>query len=201
KDLHPKFLFSWRTKDNKKVENLYEFCKQVLNIPDAHRLIADYTIVSEDQDNKILMVLHPYQVHAIQALFIAANKHQSGYVWHATGSGKTLTSFVSTKLLARKSGIDRTIMLVDRKDLDNQTTTEFTKFASEFNTGISSGNAKANSLIVGTGSAKELSETLLADANANVVIITTRQKLDAALKYAKKQEEKKGTNRFQKLMG
>ncbi|HGY0990712.1 TPA: DEAD/DEAH box helicase family protein [Enterococcus faecalis] len=201
KDLHPKFLFSWRTKDNEKVENLYEFCKQVLNIPDAHRLIADYTIVSEDQDNKTLMVLHPYQVHAIQALFIAANKHQSGYVWHATGSGKTLTSFVSTKLLARKSGIDRTIMLVDRKDLDNQTTTEFTKFASEFNTGISSGNAKANSLIVGTGSAKELSETLLADANANVVIITTRQKLDAALKYAKKQEEKKGTNRFQKLMG
>ncbi len=201
KDLHRKFLFSWRTKDNKKVENLYEFCKQVLNIPDAHRLIADYTIVSEDQDNKTLMVLHPYQVHAIQALFIAANKHQSGYVWHATGSGKTLTSFVSTKLLARKSGIDRTIMLVDRKDLDNQTTTEFTKFASEFNTGISSGNAKANSLIVGTGSAKELSETLLADANANVVIITTRQKLDAALKYARKQEEKKGTNRFQKLMG
>lgn len=201
KDLHPKFLFSWRTKDNEKVENLYEFCKQVLNIPDAHRLIADYTIVSEDQDNKTLMVLHPYQIHAIQALFVAANKHQSGYVWHATGSGKTLTSFVSTKLLARKSGIDRTIMLVDRKDLDNQTTTEFTKFASEFNTGISSGNAKANSLIVGTGSAKELSATLLADANANVVIITTRQKLDAALKYAKKQEEKKGTNRFQKLMG
>lgn len=75
----------------------------MLNIPDAHRLIADYTIVSEDQDNKILMVLHPYQVHAIQALFIAANKHQSGYVacdWFR----KTLTSFVSTKLLARKSG-------------------------------------------------------------------------------------------------
>ena len=64
-------------------------------------------------------------------------------------------------------------MLVDRKDLDNQTTTEFTKFASEFNTGISSGNAKANSLI-GNRKAKE-SETLLADANANVVIITTRQ--------------------------
>lgn len=201
KDMHRKFIFSWRTKDNRKVENLYEFCKQVLNIPDAHRLIANYTIVSEDQDNKTLLVLHPYQVHAIEALFTAANKHQSGYVWHATGSGKTLTSFVSTKLLARKSGIDRTIMLVDRKDLDNQTTTEFTKFASEFNTGLSSGNAKANSLIVGTGSAKELSNTLLADANSNVVIVTTRQKLDAALRYAKKQEEQKGTNRFKKLLG
>ncbi|WP_416148917.1 type I restriction endonuclease subunit R [Salipaludibacillus sp. HK11] len=201
KNMHSKFMFSWRTKDNKKVENLYEFSKQALNIPDAHRLIANYTIVSEDQDNKTLMVLHPYQIHAIEALFTAANKHQSGYVWHATGSGKTLTSFVSTKLLAKKSGIDRTIMLVDRKDLDNQTTSEFTKFASEFNTGISSGNTPANSLVVGTGSSKELSKTLLADANSNVVIVTTRQKLDSALKYAKKQEEQNGTNRYQKLMG
>ncbi|MBU8786637.1 HsdR family type I site-specific deoxyribonuclease [Bacillus glycinifermentans] len=201
KDMHKKFVFSWRTKDNRKVENLYEFVKQVLNIPDAHRLIADYTIVSEDQDNKAVIVLKPYQIHAIQALFTSAMKHQSGYVWHATGSGKTLTSFVSTKLLARKAGVDRTIMLIDRKDLDNQTTTEFTKFASEFNTGISSGDAISNSLIVGTGSAKELSDTLLSDANSNTVIITTRQKLEAALRYAQRQEEQKGTQRFKKLLG
>lgn len=201
KDMHKKFVFSWRTTDNRKVENLYEFVKQVLNIPDAHRLIANYTIVSEDHDNKALMVLHPYQIHAIEALFTSAMKHNSGYVWHATGSGKTLTSFVSTKLLARKPGVDRTIMLIDRKDLDNQTTTEFTKFASEFNTDISSGTAKSNSLIVGTGSAKELSDTLLSDTNSNTVIITTRQKLEAALRHAQKQEEQKGTQLFKKLMG
>ncbi|MDM5335736.1 HsdR family type I site-specific deoxyribonuclease [Fictibacillus enclensis] len=201
KDMHKKFVFSWRTTDNRKVENLYEFVKQVLNIPDAHRLIANYTIVSEDQDNKALMVLHPYQIHAIEALFTSAIKRESGYVWHATGSGKTLTSFVSTKLLARKPGIDRTIMLIDRKDLDNQTTTEFTKFASEFNTGISSGNTKSNSLIVGTKSAKKLSETLLSDANSNTVIITTRQKLGSALRFAQKHEEKSGTQRFKKLLG
>ncbi|MGE1031920.1 type I restriction endonuclease subunit R [Bacillus sp. GKis3/1] len=201
KDMHKKFIFSWRTTDNRKVENLYEFVKQVLNIPDAHRLIANYTIVSEDQDNKALMVLHPYQIHAIEALFTSAMKHESGYVWHATGSGKTLTSFVSTKLLARKPGVDRTIMLIDRKDLDNQTTTEFNKFASEFNTGISSGNAKSNSLIVGTGSARELSDTLVSDVNSNTVIITTRQKLEAALRYAQRQEEQKGTQRFKKLLG
>ncbi len=201
KDMHKKFVFSWRTTDNQKVENLYEFVKQVLNIPDAHRLIANYTVISEEQDNKALMVLHPYQIHAIEALFKSVSKRRSGYVWHATGSGKTLTSFVSTKLLARKSGVDRTIMLVDRKDLDNQTTSEFTKFASEFNTGISSGNAKSNSLIVGTGSAKELSNTLLSDTNSNTVIITTRQKLEAALRYAQKQEEQKGTQRFKKLLG
>lgn len=201
KDMHKKFLFSWRTTNNRKVDNLYEFVKQVLNIPDAHRLIANYTIVSEDQDNKTLMVLHSYQIHAIEALFTSAMKHKSGYVWHATGSGKTLTSFVSTKLLARKPGVDRTIMLIDRKDLDSQTTSEFTKFASEYNTGISSGNAKANSLIVGTGSSRELSKILLADANSSTVIVTTRQKLDAALRYAKKQEEANGTNRFEKLLG
>lgn len=199
--LHRKFIFSWRTSDNRKVDNLYEFAKQMLNIPDAHRLITDYTIVSEEQDNKVLMVLHPYQIHAIEALYTSAMKHQSGYVWHATGSGKTITSFVSTKLLARKAGIDRTIMLIDRKDLDDQTTSEFTKFASEYNTGLSSGEGKSNSLIVGTGSAKELSDTLLADANSNVVIVTTRQKLDAALKHAEEQEKKNGKNRFEKLKG
>lgn len=201
KDMHRKFIFSWRTTDNRKVDNVYEFVKQVLNIPDAHRLIADYTIVSEDQDNKVLMVLHPYQIHAIEALFTSAMKHQSGYVWHATGSGKTLTSFVSTKLLARKPGVDRTIMLIDRKDLDSQTTSEFTKFASEYNTGMSSGDAVSNSLIVGTGSSRELSKTLLSDSNSNTVIVTTRQKLEAALRYAKKQEEQQGTNRYSKLMG
>lgn len=201
KDMHRKFLFSWRTTDNKKVDGLYEFCKQVLNIPDAHRLIAHYTILSEDQDNKHLMVLHPYQIHAIEAIFTATNKHQSGYVWHATGSGKTLTSFVATKLLAKKSGVDRTIMLVDRKDLDNQTTTEFTKFASEFNTGSSAGTNSANTLIVGTGSTKELSKALVSEENSNVIIVTTRQKLDQALKYARKQEEQKGSNRFTKLIG
>src|SRR5699024_6150607 len=127
---------------------------------------------------------HPYQIHAIEALFTSAMKHQSGYIWHATGSGKTLTSFVSTKLLAKKPGVDRTIMLIDRKDLDNQTTSEFTKFASEFNTGISTGEGTSNTLIVGTGSSRELTKTLLSDVNTNTVIITTRQKLDAALRYA-----------------
>ena len=201
KDMHKKFLFSWRTTDNRKVDNVYEFCKQVLNIPDAHRLIAHYTIVSEDHDNRALMVLHPNQIHAIEALFTSAMKHESGYVWHATGSGKTLTSFVATKLLARKSGVDRTIMVIDRKDLDSQTTSEFTKFASEFNTGISSGNVRANSLIVGTGSSIELSRALLSDTNNNTVIITTRQKLESALRHAQKQKEKRNVERFKKLLG
>lgn len=196
-----KYLFSWRKPNNEKVDNIYDFCKNVLNIPEAHRLIADYMIVSEDHDNKVLMVLHPYQIHAIESIYHSVSQHQSGYIWHATGSGKTLTSFVSTKLLAKKPGVDRTIMLLDRKDLDNQTTSEFTKFASEFNTGISSGNSRANTLIVGTDSSKALAKELLSGANSNVVLITTRQKLESALRYAKKEEEQKGSNKFKKLLG
>ncbi len=201
KDMDKKFVFSWRTKDNRKVEDLYEFAKQVLNIPDAHKLIANYTIVSEDQDVKTLMVLHPYQIHAIQALFNSVAKHEGGYVWHATGSGKTLTSFVSTKLLARKPGVDRTIMMIDRIDLDSQTTGEFKKFASEFNTGITTGEGKDNTLVIGTGSAEDLSKALLSDENKNTIIITTRQKLESALRYADKLEEKNGKKKYEKLKG
>ena len=184
-ELQDKFMFGWRTRDNTRVENINEFAKQVLNIPRAHELVSEYMILSEEVSSKILMVLHPYQIHAIEAIFEAASKHQSGYIWHATGSGKTITSFVSTKLLAQKSGIDRTIMLLDRKDLDNQTTSEFTKFASAYSTGV---NTNKNTLIVGTGNTKELSNALKQDSSSNVVIVTTRQKLNKAVEYLQEKE-------------
>ncbi len=94
------------------------------------------------------------------------------------------------------------LCFLDRKDLDNQTTSEFTKFASEFNTGISSGDGKANSLIVGTGSAKELSKTLLADANSNVVIVTTRQKAGCRFEICtKNKKSRRAQIVFKKING
>lgn len=190
-ELQEKYMFAWRTRDNTRVENINEFAKQVLNIPRAHELVSEYMILSEEQSSKVLMVLHPYQIHAIEAIFEAASKHQSGYIWHATGSGKTITSFVSTKLLAQRSGIDRTIMLLDRKDLDNQTTSEFTKFASAYSTGI---NTNDNTLIVGTGNTKALSRALKLDSSSNVVIVTTRQKLNKAIESLKEKEPGKLAN-------
>lgn len=92
-------------------------------------------------------------------------------------------------------------MLVDRKDLDSQTTREFTKFASEFNTGDSSGKIPENALVIGTEDSDDLRDALLSDANSNVIIITTRQKLDSELRKAQKLSEKNGGNRFKKLMG
>ena len=190
-ELQEKYMFAWRTRDNTRVECINEFAKQVLNIPRAHELVSEYMILSEEQSSKVLMVLHPYQIHAIEAIFEAASKHQSGYIWHATGSGKTITSFVSTKLLAQRSGIDRTIMLLDRKDLDNQTTSEFTKFASAYSTGV---NTNDNTLIVGTGNTKALSRALKLDSSSNVVIVTTRQKLNKAIESLKEKEPGKLAN-------
>lgn len=192
-----KFLFNWRTVDNESVEDLYEFTRQVLRIPAAHELISKFTILVDDKKNqKFLMALRPYQIHAIQKIINQASKHEGGFIWHATGSGKTITSFVATKLLAQTSiGVDRTVMVVDRTDLDSQTKDEFSKFASEFHTGLSSGDVKDNALIVGVGNQRQLSNSLLSKKNNNTIIITTIQKLSAAIRGAKEAE----SNKFEKL--
>ena len=196
-----KFLFNWRTEDNVPVPDLFEFTRTVLRIPDAHELISQYTILVDDQKNqKFLMVLRPYQIHAIRKIRRQAAKHEGGFVWHATGSGKTITSFVATKLLAQHSiGVDRTVMVVDRTDLDAQTQDEFTKFASEYHTGQSSGTSVANTLIVGIKNQRQLSRSLLSSKNNNTILVTTIQKLSAAMRTAQQDSENKGTNQFEKL--
>lgn len=191
------FLFNWRTTDNEPVENLYDFARKVLSIPMAHELISRYTILVDDKkDQKFLMVLRPYQIHAIQRIIKEAAKHQGGFIWHATGSGKTITSFVATKLLAQASvGVDRTIMVVDRTDLDSQTKGEFSKFASEYHTGMTSRNVIENALIVGVDNQRQLTQSLLSKKNNNTIIITTIQKLSAAIRKAREEEN----NKFEKL--
>ncbi|MCL2189327.1 MAG: HsdR family type I site-specific deoxyribonuclease [Defluviitaleaceae bacterium] len=193
------FLFRWRTPENKDIKNLYEFTEMVLRIPDAHELISRFTILVDDKKNqKFLMVLRPYQIHAIQKIICQAAKHEGGYIWHATGSGKTITGFVATKLLAQASiGVDRTVMVVDRTDLDSQTKGEFSKFASEFHTGLATGNVTDNTLIVGVDNQRQLSNSLLSKKNNNTIIVTTIQKLSAAIRGAKESE----SNKFDKLKG
>lgn len=198
-----KFLFNWRTSENEAVDNLFDFTRQVLRIPAAHELISQYTVLVDDQKSqKFLMVLRPYQIHAIKEIRKSASNHEGGFIWHATGSGKTITSFVATKLLAQNAtGVDRTIMVVDRTDLDAQTQDEFTKFASEFHTGQTSGLAKSNTLIVGIKNQHQLTRSLLSKKNNNTILVTTIQKLSAAMRAAKTEAEKEGTDRFAKLRG
>ncbi|MFV5772320.1 DEAD/DEAH box helicase family protein, partial [Pediococcus acidilactici] len=83
-----KFLFNWRTEDNHTVSDLFDFTRIVLRIPDAHELISQYTILVDDQKNqKFLMALRPYQIHAIRKIRQKAAQHEGGFIWHATGSG------------------------------------------------------------------------------------------------------------------
>ncbi|MGL4689928.1 MAG: type I restriction enzyme subunit R domain-containing protein, partial [Leuconostoc mesenteroides] len=160
-----------------------------------------YTILVDDQKNqKFLMVLRPYQIHAIRKIRKQAALHEGGFIWHATGSGKTITSFVATKLLAQNAiGVDRTIMVVDRNDLDSQTQDEFTKFASEYHTGQTTGNTINNTLIVGIKNQHQLAQQLLSKKNNNTIMITTIQKLSAAMRSAQAESATNGHNQFDRL--
>ena len=201
-----KFVFNWREEDNTPVECLFDFTRSVLRIPMAHNLISKYTILVDDKKSqKYIMALRPYQIHAIMKIQQKASAHEGGFIWHATGSGKTITSFVATKLLAQSHiGVARTVMIVDRKDLDSQTKGEFNKFASEYNTGqttqtekVKGRKIKGNSLIVGINNKHELVNNLLSKENNNTIIVTTIQKLSRAIRECR--EDEKDT--FEKLKG
>ena len=162
-ELNPKFMSGWVDKENNPVSDYLDFAKSVLCIPEAHEMIARYTVL--DEDAKRLILLRPYQIHAIESIREASKTGKSGYVWHTTGSGKTLTSYKATRnLLMDIPSIDKTIFLIDRKDLDAQTTMAFQAYAN-------------NDLIDvdETGNVNDLKKKLKSDDRQ--VIVTTIQKL------------------------
>ena len=127
-ELNPKFISGWLDKENNAVSDYLDFAKSVLRIPEAHEMIARYTVL--DEEAKRLILLRPYQIHAIEAIRDASKTGKSGFVWHTTGSGKTLTSYKATRnLLMDIPAIDKAIFLIDRKDLDTQTTMAFQAYA------------------------------------------------------------------------
>ena len=127
-ELNPKFMSGWVDTENNPVSDYIDFAKSVLRIPQAHEMIARYTVL--DEDAKRLILLRPYQIHAIESIREASRTGKSGYVWHTTGSGKTLTSYKATRnLLMDIPAIDKAIFLIDRKDLDAQTTMAFQAYA------------------------------------------------------------------------
>jgi type I restriction enzyme R subunit len=163
KDLSFKYSFNWKNKDNRNISNLDEFADIFLEKCHLSKMIARYTVLNET--DKALMVLRAYQYYAVEAILDKAlNTKQNGYVWHTTGSGKTLTSFKVSQILEEEDCIDKIIFVVDRKDLDYQTTKEFNSFCD----GAVDGTDNTNSLI------KQLS-------GSNKLIITTIQKLTRAV--------------------
>lgn len=126
-NMNEKFLTRWVNADNEPVENYLAFAKAALNIPAAHLMVGKYSVL--DNDRKKVILLRPYQIHAIEAIRKASRDRESGFIWHTTGSGKTLTSYTVTKNLLDIPSMDKAIFLIDRKDLDQQTTSSFLSYA------------------------------------------------------------------------
>lgn len=127
KDLLYSFAFFWTNAQNFRLTRLDDFSRTFLERAHIIKMITRYTILNET--DRILMIMRPYQVYAVEALIKQAERpERNAYIWHTTGAGKTLTSFKTAQILATHPNIKKVIFLVDRKDLDTQTTEEFNKF-------------------------------------------------------------------------
>ena len=180
-ELNYKFISGWLDKNNEPVSDCLDFAKSVLRIPEAHEMIARYTVL--DEEAKRLILLRPYQIHAIESIREASKTGKSGYVWHTTGSGKTLTSYKATRnLLMDIPALDKAIFLIDRKDLDAQTTMAFQAYAN-------------NDLIDvdETENVNDLKKKLKSDDRQ--VIVTTIQKLQRLIT----KRLKEGTSEYSKI--
>lgn len=126
-ELNYGFTFYWTDSQNNRITTLEQFCLFFLDRCHIAKMIARYMIINETE--KMLLVMRPYQVYAVENIVDRAlNTNNNGYIWHTTGSGKTITSFKTSKILSLEPSINQVFFLVDRKDLDKQTLDEFNKF-------------------------------------------------------------------------
>ncbi len=119
--------FFWADKDNKRLSDLHEFSSEFLKPCHIAKMMTHYMVLTEEQ---IIKVLRPYQFYATEALVDRVkNSNDNAYIWHTTGSGKTLTSFKASQIIQRMPKVHKVVFVVDRKDLDYQTAREFNGFA------------------------------------------------------------------------
>ena len=137
-DFNLSFVFGWANKYNKPINNWEDIVANFLMIPMAHQLVGDYLIIdeAEEEENRRHMIMRPYQVYALQAVEGAAfgwdnddKTPHGGYVWHTTGSGKTITSFKTALFLSTRGGFDKVVFLLDRRELDKKTSENFKAYA------------------------------------------------------------------------
>ena len=166
-----KQTFSWADVHNRNIEELIPFAEAFLNPDHLGKMIAQYVVMNEA--SHFMMILRPYQYYAAEAIINqVATSDDNGYIWHTTGSGKTLTSFKASQVVMDLPGVHKVIFVVDRKDLDYQTMKEFNDF-------------KKGSVDV-TSNTSKLVEQLTDETK---LVLTTIQKLNNAIskvRYEKK---------------
>src|SRR6266404_2385608 len=170
-------VYRFADRDNKPVNYLDDFADRFLQKCELGRMISRYMVLIQSEQK--LLMMRPYQIYAVQAIVDCIEQNcGNGYVWHTTGSGKTLTSFKASTLLKENDKIDKCLFVVDRKDLDRQTREEFNRFQE----GCVEENTHTGALV----------RRLLSDDYADKVIVTTIQKLGLALdENSKRNKENK----------
>ena len=170
-------IYQMADEDNKKITHLHDFSDKFLPKCTLGQLISRYMVLVVSEQK--LMIMRPYQIYAVKAIMNCIDQNRgNGYIWHTTGSGKTLTSFKTSTLLKDKPEIEKCLFVVDRKDLDRQTRLEFNKFQE----GCVEENTNTESLV----------KRLTSDDYRDKVIVTTIQKLGLALdEDSKRNQEKK----------
>ena len=169
-------VYQFAGEDNKKITHLDDFTEQFLGKCNLAQMISRYMVLVATEQK--MLVMRPYQIYAVKAIVDCIQQNRgNGYIWHTTGSGKTLTSFKASTLLKDNSDIYKCLFVVDRKDLDRQTRQEFNKFQE----GCVEENTNTETLV----------RRLLSDDNANKVIVTTIQKLGLALDENSKRNQQK----------
>ena len=133
------FAFRWADQQNNPVTKWESVVDNFLRVPMAHQMVGDYLVIheAENQEERCHMLMRPYQVYALQAVELAAFGRDKGtggiphggYVWHTTGSGKTITSFKTALFLSIRAGFDKIVFMVDRRELDSNTSKRFKEYA------------------------------------------------------------------------
>lgn len=168
-----KQTFYWTDTKNKLITQLADFSEIFLEPCHVSKMICKYVVMNES--GRYLMVLRPYQFYAVEAIIdTVKTTTKNGYIWHTTGSGKTLTSFKTSQILTQMPQVHKVVFVVDRKDLDYQTTKEFNSFS--------------KGSIDGTNDTSTLVKQLTGDPK---LIVTTIQKLNTAVtksRHIKKME-------------
>lgn len=173
------FAFNWQRKeDNEIVRNWKEFANLMLSIPMAHQMATNYMILDGTKNKQMLKVMRPYQVYATQNVIegiknidFESGNNKVGYIWHTTGSGKTITSFKTAWLASRMPKVDKVVFVVDRIALTKQTNENYRAYDPDGDVG----DSLKNGSVQGTHSTSDLSRKLKSKDNG--IVVTSVQKL------------------------
>lgn len=179
------FAFHWQDEQRSTpVFGWKEFCNSFLSIPQAHRMATSYMILDNAKNHKNLIVMRPYQVYATKRVLERLRNHtfgtdnqEVGYIWHTTGSGKTISSFKTAWLASRLPNVDKVVFVVDRRALTRQTFDNYQAYDPDYDPEQAVGSDDKQGIISDTANVNDLRRKLRSNSTRHSIIVTSIQKL------------------------